>query len=123
MAPSAHDGAGADADGGARGGVSDEALRVAALEALREVIDPEVGLNVVDLGLVYGVDVSGGAVSVNLTMTTAACPLGEHLVRDAEARLRAIDGVGPVAVRLVWDPPWSPERLSAAGKERLGWRR
>ncbi|MBE2252373.1 MAG: metal-sulfur cluster assembly factor [Myxococcus sp.] len=96
-------------------------MRAAALEALREVIDPEVGLNVVDLGLVYGVDVDGAAVHVRLTMTTPACPLGEHIARDAEERLRGLDGVGEVTVELVWEPAWSPDRMSPEGKAHLGW--
>ena len=98
-------------------------LQGAALEALRDVIDPEVGLNIVDLGLVYGVEVVGGDVHVRLTMTTPACPLGEQIVRDAEERLRAVEGMGEVNVELVWEPAWSPDRLSAAGKEQLGWNR
>lgn len=98
-------------------------LHDAAHEALRNVIDPDVGLNVVDLGLVYGVEVVGADVQVRLTMTTPACPLGEQIVRDAEEHLRALDGVGDVTVELVWEPAWSPERLSPAGKEQLGWKR
>jgi len=96
-------------------------LRAAAVGALREVIDPEVGLNVVDLGLVYGVEVDGAAVHVRLTMTTPACPLGEHITRDAEERLRGLEGVGEVTVELVWEPAWSPDRMSPEGKAHLGW--
>lgn len=99
----------------------DEATRAAVLTALREVIDPEVGLNVVDLGLVYGVAVDGGTVCVDLTMTTPACPLGEQIVRDAEARLRDVPGVGASTVALVWDPPWSPAKLSPVARAALGW--
>lgn len=98
-----------------------EALREAALAALRDVIDPEVGLNVVDLGLVYGVAVDGGSVRVDLTMTTPACPLGEQIVRDAEARLRDVPGVAAVSVALVWDPPWSPAKMSPHARAALGW--
>ncbi len=90
-------------------------------EALRQVIDPELGLDVVELGLVYRVDIDGAIVSVDLTMTTPACPLGEHIVRDAEERLRAIEGVSRALVRLVWDPPWGPERMSPAARAALGW--
>lgn len=97
-------------------------LRERVLAALQEVIDPELGISVVDLGLVYGVDVvEGGDVRVALTMTTPACPLGEQIVRDAEDRIRNLDGVGEVDVALVWDPPWSPERMSPAAKAALGW--
>lgn len=101
--------------------VPDDVIRTRATEALGEVIDPELGLSVVELGLVYGVEVDGGAVRVRLTMTTPACPLGEEIVADAESRLQAIDGVVGVQVDLVWEPPWGPERMSAAAKDLLGW--
>ncbi len=90
-------------------------------EALHQVIDPELGLDVVELGLVYRVDIDGPIVTVDLTMTTPACPLGEQIVRDAEERLREIEGVSRAEVRLVWDPPWGPERMSPAARAALGW--
>lgn len=101
---------------------SGEELRARALEALRDVIDPEVGLNIVDLGLVYGLDLEGANIHARLTMTTPACPLGEQIVRDAEDRLRAVEGVGEVSVELVWEPLWTPERMSAEARETLGWK-
>lgn len=101
----------------------DAELTERVLTALQEVIDPELGLDVVALGLVYGVDVSDRSVRVRLTMTTPACPLGEHIVRDAKMRLGALRGVADVRVDLVWDPPWTPERMSTEAKEALGWRR
>jgi metal-sulfur cluster biosynthetic enzyme len=99
----------------------DAELTERVLAALQQVIDPELGLDVVALGLVYGVEVSGPVVRVRLTMTTPACPLGEQIVRDAEMRLGALPGVADVRVDLVWDPPWTPERMSAEAKETLGW--
>jgi metal-sulfur cluster biosynthetic enzyme len=90
--------------------------------ALRHVIDAEVGINVVDLGLVYEVSVQDGRVSVAMTMTTPACPLGETLTEQAEATIRQnIPGVRTVTVDLVWDPPWRPAMMSGAAKEQLGW--
>ena len=108
----------------AAGTPSDFELR--AIDALRGVIDPELGLDVVALGLVYGVDVEAGEadtvdLAVHLTMTTPACPLGEQIVADAETALRALDGVGRIRVELVWDPPWSPERMSPSARQQLGW--
>lgn len=94
-----------------------------AVEALRGVIDPEVGIDVVSLGLVYGVDVDGDRVAVSMTMTTPACPLGEHIALDAERRLCALDGIRAAVVRLVWDPPWTPERMSPEARASLGWDR
>lgn len=96
-------------------------LRHRALEALRDVIDPELGLDVVALGLVYGVDVRDGDVTVELTMTTPACPLGEQIVEDAERCLLAVDGVQSATVRLVWEPPWTPDRMSEEARRALGW--
>lgn len=95
--------------------------RAAVEFALREVIDPELGLDVVSLGLVYRLEVVDGEVAVDLTMTTPACPLGEQIVRDAEAQLAAVPGVTAVRIALVWEPPWSPERMSDQAKEELGW--
>lgn len=99
----------------------DEVLRERITAALREVIDPELGIDVVDLGLVYGVDIDGADVRVQLTMTTPACPLGDHIVNDAEARIEAVEGVASVSVELVWEPPWTPDLMSDAAREALGW--
>lgn len=91
-------------------------------DALRTVDDPEVGMNVVDLGLVYGVEVRGGGVRVELTMTSPACPLGDAIVESAACAIRAAaPGAGKVDVTLVWDPPWTPERMSEAARKRFGW--
>jgi metal-sulfur cluster biosynthetic enzyme len=91
-------------------------------EALRHVIDPELGMNVVDLGLVYRIDVKDGDVRVAMTMTTPACPLGESLTEEAEATVRQnVRGARSVAVDLVWEPPWQPSMMSDAARERLGW--
>lgn len=91
--------------------------------ALREVIDPEVGVNVLDLGLIYEVRASEtGDLQVDMTMTTPACPVGAMLCDQVEAALRrGVPGVGTVEVDLVWEPPWSPERMSEAARRQLGW--
>ncbi len=96
-------------------------LREAVVAALRGVLDPEVGVNVVDLGLIYGIDVDGGRVRVRMTMTSPACPLGEQIAAEAEERARAVPGLDEVAVELVWDPPWGPERMAPAARQALGW--
>ncbi len=104
---------------GSRGEPSAEAVRA----ALRLVVDPEVGVNVVDLGLIYDVTVSGGDVQVRMTMTTPACPLGEALTEQAEATVRQhVAGVRSVSVDLVWEPPWEPSMMSGEAKKQLGWR-
>lgn len=98
-----------------------EPLREQVLSALHEVLDPEVGLDVVSLGLVYGVEAVDGRVRVELTMTTPTCPLGEQIVSDAEARIAALPGVEAVDVQLVWEPPWTPDRMSERARATLGW--
>lgn len=93
---------------------------------LRECYDPEIPVNIVDLGLIYDVSVAdddsgkGKAVSVKMTLTAQGCGMGPTLAHDAEQRVYAVPGVASANVELVWDPPWSPERITPAGKERLG---
>ena len=91
-------------------------------DALSRVMDPEAGMNIVDLGLVYGIDVSPQGVQVRLTMTSAACPMAEMIVDDVHAALQTVVPSGvPVEVDLVWDPPWTPERMSDFAREHFGW--
>ncbi len=91
------------------------------LAALKAVIDPEVGVNIVDLGLVYGVAIDGGAVKVNMTMTTAACPVTEYMKTQARgAVLGTLPEISDVQVDMVWDPPWKPTMMSEAAKRKLG---
>jgi metal-sulfur cluster biosynthetic enzyme len=93
------------------------------LEALHDVFDPELGVNVVDLGLVYGVAVDGNRVRVTMTLTTPGCPLHASLSDAVDEAVRLMfPGVQDVSVNLVWDPPWEPERITPAGREALGWR-
>ena len=93
------------------------------LEALRGVVDPEMGINIVDLGLVYDTGAQDGDVHVTMTMTTAACPLGESLADEAAAVIRQrVRGVKSVSVQLVWDPTWQPSMMSASAREQLGWK-
>jgi len=91
-------------------------------DALRQVQDPEAGMNIIDLGLVYGIDVTDAAVRVDLTMTSAACPMADLIVDEVSA---AVAGVVPPAtevdVKLVWDPPWTPDRMSDLAREHFGW--
>lgn len=90
-------------------------------DALRHVIDPELGINVVDLGLVYDVEVRDGRVRVAMTMTSPACPLGESLTAEAEAAIReAIPEATSVDVRLTWEPRWNPSMMADSVKTQLG---
>jgi len=94
----------------------------AVWDALRTVNDPEVGMNLVDLGLVYRVEVDGADVRVELTMTSPACPLGDVIMDNAVNAIRAAaPGAGKVDIALVWDPPWTPDRMSEAARAKFGW--
>lgn len=90
--------------------------------ALRQVIDPEVGVNIVDLGLVYAIDIQAEGVRIEMTMTSAACPMGDMIVDDVYDVLHAVlpSTVQP-DVCLVWEPPWAPEMMSDEGKLHFGW--
>jgi metal-sulfur cluster biosynthetic enzyme len=90
------------------------------LDCLLEVMDPEVGLSVVDLGLVYRATRDDDGIAVALTLTTRACPLGEMLVDDARERLSRRFQDARIVVSLVWNPPWNPVRITDRGLELLG---
>lgn len=96
-------------------------MRERARDALRDVVDPELGIDVVELGLVYDIVVTGSTIDVDLAMTSAACPLGDAIASEAAARLREIDGVTDVHVYLVHEPPWTPDRMSPRARALLGW--
>ena len=96
----------------------DDAVR----QALRQVDDPEAGMNIVDLGLVYGIAVHEQHVHVELTMTTAACPMAEMIVEQAREVVQALLPETAVAdIELVWEPPWTPDRMSDFAREHFGW--
>jgi metal-sulfur cluster biosynthetic enzyme len=88
--------------------------------ALRRVKDPELNLNIVDLGLVYDIHVTGADVVVEMSLTSPACPSGPELVHDATTQLQAIPGIGKADVNIVWSPPWTPERIEPRVRVYLG---
>jgi metal-sulfur cluster biosynthetic enzyme len=92
----------------------------AILNALRTVKDPELNLNVVDLGLVYTVQTHDDQIDVEMTLTTPACPAGPEILRNAVAALEALDGVSKANVKLVMSPPWTPDKMSDAARDELG---
>jgi metal-sulfur cluster biosynthetic enzyme len=103
---------------------SDEAFSEFSLEqaklALRKVKDPDLNLNIVDLGLVYDVRVAGNDVEVDMSLTSPGCPSGPEIMGDAERVLKAIPGVGNVTINLVWSPFWSPERIEPRVRAYMG---
>ena len=88
--------------------------------ALRRVKDPDLNLNILDLGLVYGIQVDGTKVKVDMTLTSPGCPSGPEIMGDAEKALQAIPGVGTVTVNLVWSPMWSPDRIEPRVRAYMG---
>ncbi len=96
-------------------------LRGKVVAVLESCYDPEIPVNIYELGLVYDVDVNEGSgeVKVRMTLTSPACPVAGSLPPEIEAKLRAVPGVGKVNVEVVWDPPWTPEKMSDAAKLQL----
>ena len=90
------------------------------LEALKDVYDPEIPVNVVDLGLVYDCNVDDGDVSVKMTLTFAGCGMGPYIAQQAEWRIAEMEGVEDVEVEMVYEPPWSPDMITEDGKSQLG---
>ncbi|MGA2700888.1 MAG: iron-sulfur cluster assembly protein [Isosphaeraceae bacterium] len=90
------------------------------VSALRTVKDPELNVNVVDLGLVYSIQTHDDQVEVEMTLTSPACPAGPEILRNAMSALEKVEGVTKADVRLVMSPPWSPERMSDAARDELG---
>ncbi len=89
-------------------------------KALRQVKDPEAGINIMDLGLVYDVDVEAGNVGVKMTLTSPGCPAGGQILGESEQVIKALDGVESVNIDLVWEPYWTPERINPKVRAFLG---
>ncbi len=113
--------AGAVAEGPARPLGAEASLEDQIIATLRKIRDPELPVNIYDLGLIYGLSVSDNRdVTIRMTLTTPACPVARALPGQVEQRVRAIPDVGQVRVELVWDPPWTRDRLSPAARLQLG---
>ncbi len=98
-----------------------EAIRAAVVEALKQIYDPEIPVNIYDLGLIYGVDVDeNGRVDVRMTLTAPGCPVAQTFPGQVEAAIRQVPGVSDAHVEVVWDPPWTKDRMSEAAKLQLG---
>ena len=99
----------------------DDLLAAEAWDTLAMVYDPELGINLVDLGLVYKLAVMNGEVSVAMTLTTPGCPMSDSMPEAVERALLGIPGIDRVAVDLVWEPRWMPEMMTERAKRELGW--
>lgn len=97
------------------------ALYEAVVEALKDIYDPEIPVNIYDLGLIYGVDATeDGDVSVTMTLTTPHCPVAESMPGEVELRVGTVPGVRDAEVNLVWDPPWGPDKMTDEARLELG---
>ena len=104
-----------------QGGEDDPALMGPVLEALKTVRDPEIPMDLVELGLIYELIVKrGGVVYVEMTLTTPACPVAASMPAEVETAIRGVPGVSDVRVKLVWTPPWTPELMSEEARLELG---
>jgi metal-sulfur cluster biosynthetic enzyme len=92
-----------------------------AMELLKNVYDPELGVNIVDLGLIYDIQVEEGTIDVKMTLTTPGCPMHDTIVGGVKRALNDLTDMDPVEVEVVWEPQWSPEKMSEEAKEFLGY--
>jgi metal-sulfur cluster biosynthetic enzyme len=97
-------------------GVTEDKVKL----ALRRVKDPELNLNILDLGLIYSINVTGADISIDMSLTSPGCPSGPEIMTDAEQQLKAMPGVGNVSMNLVWSPPWTPDRIEPRVRAYLG---
>lgn len=98
-----------------------EALRESIIAALRAVYDPEIPVNIYDLGLIYRIQINpSGAIAIDMTLTAPACPVAGMMPLMVQEAVERVEGVGSVSVELVWDPPWSPEHMTEEARLQLG---
>lgn len=96
------------------------ALYEAVIDALKDIFDPEIPVNIYDLGLIYGVEIDDGHAVVMMTLTTPNCPVAETMPGEVELRVASVPGIATADVNLVWDPPWDPQKMSDDAKLELG---
>jgi metal-sulfur cluster biosynthetic enzyme len=95
---------------------------IAVREALQKVIDPEIGESIVDVGLIYGIELQDDAISIRMTMTSPACPMGEMILDEVHAELVHAFPEAEIDIEMVWEPVWNPDMISPEAKARLGWK-
>ncbi len=100
--------------------LNDTILEAEVLDALRTCFDPEIPVNIYELGLVYGVQIAGGTVTVQMTLTSPHCPAVQSLPAEVESKIRAVGRVTDVKIDLVWEPPWDTSKMSEAARLQLG---
>lgn len=100
--------------------IQKQALESSIVEVIRGIYDPEIPVNIYDLGLIYGIDITGeGDVQIRMTLTSPMCPVAGSLPPEVENKVAAVDGVNSCKVSIVWDPPWGPDKMSEAARLQL----
>ena len=95
-------------------------IRILVVETIKTVYDPEIPVNIYELGLIYNIDISSdGKVDIVMTLTSPGCPVAESLPKEVELKVRTIEDVSDVSIEIVWDPPWTPDRMSEAARLEL----
>ena len=89
-------------------------------EKLKEIYDPEVGINIVDMGLIYSLDIADNKVAITMTLTSPGCPAGPQILSQVDSQVKTVAGVEDVDINVVWSPPWSPDMLSEEARDQLG---
>lgn len=89
-------------------------------DTLKHIHDPEVGINIVDMGLIYSLEIDGNNIDVTMTLTSPGCPVGPQILGQIDSALKGLDGIENVDIRVVWSPPWSPDMLSEDARDQLG---
>ncbi len=102
------------------GALGDDMLKDAVVAALRDIFDPEIPVNIYDLGLIYGVEINDGHAIVTMTLTTPHCPVAETMPGEVELRVMSVPGIATAEVNLVWDPAWNPASMSDEARLELG---
>ncbi len=100
--------------------IDDSSLAANVIEALREIYDPEIPVNIYDMGLIYKVQIEGGNAEIDMTLTTPGCPVAQSFPGMVESTIRKVPGVKDAKVELVWDPPWTQDKLSEEARLQLG---
>ena len=96
-------------------------LRQPVMDALSTVFDPEVPVDIVNFGLIYGLEITDeNLVRVTMSLTSPSCPAAKEIPSEAESKIKSVDGVSDVEINVVWDPPWGPEMISPEGRQKLG---
>ena len=101
-------------------GTTGEVTEQGVLEVLSEVYDPEIPIDIVNLGLIYGIDIDGGNVLITMTMTAPGCPASTQIAGESKLMVEEMDGVESVDIEIVWDPPWDPSKMSEEAQQSMG---